>query len=103
MRSQIQYVRCASLRWLLCCFRSKRLKILNKGEDRIAKKLDIVRLYKHQMTLDLAYKILFSKRQRKLIKQSREFALDSESSAESFSDGFAGGDFDHPQGDRTLT
>ena len=60
MRIQISLIGFASLRQFLCCFKSNRMKILEKGEERISKRLDIVRLYRHQAYLDLAYKIIFS-------------------------------------------
>ena len=73
-------IRFASLRSLLCCFKSKQMKILEKGEARIGERLDVVRLYKQLVMVDEAVKALFSRKQIKIAAKSRVLTLDSSAS-----------------------
>ena len=82
-RADIQMVSFATLRALLsCCCKDsgRRLEILSKGEGRIDKQLDVIRLYKQLKMMDQAIRILLTDGQRRLIRHSRDFTIDSSDS-----------------------
>ena len=53
------------------------MKVLQKGEKRVERKLDIIKLYKYLELLDVLKKVLLSRRQSFLIKHSRALVLDT--------------------------
>ena len=91
------------MRDLLCfCCKSKDRKILENGEARINKKLDVIRLYKQLENLETAVKLLFTRNHRRIMKQSRRFTLDSQSSEHGLSGSDSLDDYETTRDTMTL-
>ena len=59
-----------------CCKNSKEQKYKQIAEDHAYKELDIVTFIRKQMMIDIAFRTLFTRKERFLIKNQRKFVLD---------------------------
>ena len=71
---------------LSCCLGKTPFKLYSRGEDRLNKRLDVIYLYQKLANLQVMKKVIFSPKQRHMLKLQRQFVLDSQSSEPSSSD-----------------